>query len=258
MKNYFYLLSILILAACSSEEHKITENATVSDTTVAEVRSLLPFSGKNYNVLALPLIIDTSFVQKVDTNSRITYQQIRNLGVNFLKGELGDGLVYDINEFAQIDSLKQNGSYKAYLEKLDIGMTKTCIAYNVGVVDLNNGNRIFIWGITNSSYEACPYFAGTLLIGTFINEKNESVSFDLAEISAAGDPPATMSTETTAKITKDGVIEIKSIVTNDDLDLNGEGKEKKIFTIEVKGSEISVKDKKTEILSKEEEPKADQ
>jgi len=258
MKNYIYLFSILFFASCGNKEQTITDNTVKADSSAVENVSSFAFSEKEFKQLTLPLNIDTSFIQNVDTNNRITYQQIRKLGINFLNGELGDGLVYDMNEFAQIDSLKQSGGYKAYLEKLDIGMTETCIAYKIGMINLPANNKLFVWGITNASYPACPYFSGTLLIGTFVNEKNIATSFDLAEISGAGDPPATMMTETVSKITNDGKIEITSIVTNDDLDINGVGKEKKIFTIEVKGTEIVIKDKKTEILSKEEEPKADQ
>ncbi len=258
MKNYIYLVSILFFVSCGNKEQTITDNAVKADSSAIENTPSFVFNNKDFKELSAPLNIDTTFIQKVDTNSRITYQQIRQLGVNFISGELGDGLVYDINEFAQIDSLNQSGGYRAYLEKIDIGMTKTCIAYKVGVVNLNANNKLFIWGITNASYEACPYFSGTLLIGTFVNEKNIATSFDLAEISGAGDPPATMSTEMTSKITGDGKIEVTSVVTNDDLDLNGLGKEKKVFKIEVSGAEIIVKDKKTEILSKEEEPKSDQ
>ncbi len=258
MKNYIYLFGILLLASCGNKEQASSDITVKADSSVVENASSFVFNNKDFKELTLPLNIDTTFIQKVDTNNRITYQQIRQLGVNFISGELGDGLVYDINEFAQIDSLKQSGGYRAYLEKIDIGMTKTCIAYKVGVVNLNANNKLFIWGITNASYEACPYFSGTLLIGTFVNEKNIATSFDLAEISGAGDPPATMTTETVSKITNDGRIEITSIVINDDLDLNGEGKEKKVFKIEVNATGIIVKDKKTEILSKEEEPKQDQ
>ncbi|MBA3680136.1 MAG: hypothetical protein H0W73_02955 [Bacteroidetes bacterium] len=213
MKNYIFLFCVLLFASCNNEEQKKSADVVKSDSSVVETTSSFPFLEKNFKQLTLPLNMDTLFVQTVDTNHRITYQQIRQLGINFLKGQLGDGLVYDINEHAQIDSLKQSGGYKAYLEKLDIGMTKTCIAYKVGVVNLSDGNKIFIWGITNASYEACPFFSGTLLVGTFVNKNNEATLFNMAELSAGGDPPAMMDTETMGQLNFLGSRFIKQTVS---------------------------------------------
>jgi hypothetical protein len=258
MKNYVYLLGILIFVSCGNKDETIAEKTITADTAVVETQSSFPFDEKDFRLLPLPIRLDTLFVQTVDTNKRITYQQIRQLGVNFLEGELGDGMVYDINEFAQIDSLKQSGGYKKYLEKLDIGMTKTCIAYKVCLLNLPKNNKLFIWGITNASYEACPFFSGTLLIGTFVNKNKEATLFNIAEISGGGDPPSMMDTKTEAKISTDGKIEIACTVTSDDLDTPGVGIEKKTFTLESNENGISVTDTKKEILSKEDEPKQDQ
>ena len=257
MKNYFYLFSVLLLISCGNKEQVINEKNNDIDSTSKET-SNFPFSENNFNHLSLPLNLDTLFVQMVDTNNRITYQEIRKLGVNFLKGELGDGLVYDINEFAQIDSLKQSGGYKAYLDKIDIGMTKICIAYKVGVLNFTQSGKLFIWGITNASYEACPFFSGTLLVGTYLNENNEATLFNLSEISGGGDPPSMMNTVTTSKISADRKIEICSVVTTDDLDVKGEGIEKTIFKLEVNADKIVLVDTKKEVLGKEEEPKQNQ
>lgn len=258
MKNYFYLFGILLLASCGSEEQKKSENLVITDTALVETQSAFPFTEDGFRLLPLPIRLDTLFVQTVDTNKRISYQQIRQLGVNFLKGELGDGMVYDINEFAQIDSLKQSGGYKKYLENIDIGMTKTCIAYKVALINLPNSNKLFIWGITNASFEACPFFSGTLLIGTFVDKNKQATLFNIAEISGGGDPPSMMNTQTETKITADGKIEITCIVTSDDMDTPGVGIEKTTFKLEPNENGITVVDTKKEILSKEDEPKPDQ
>jgi len=254
MKNYFCLFGILLLMSCGNKDQIINETKSGIDTTIADLSSF-PFVEKDFKPLSFSLNLDTLFVQTVDTNNRITYQQVRELGVNFLKGALGDGMVYDINEFAQIDSLKQSGGYKAYLEKIDIGMTKTCIAYKVGVLNFTGNNKLFIWGITNASYEACPFFSGTLLIGTFVNKNLQATHFNIAELSGGGDPPSMMNTQTTSEIHEDGIIEITTIVTSDDMDVPGLGIEKTVFKLEVKGNAIAIIDTKKEILSKEEEPK---
>lgn len=258
MKKFFYLFSVLIFASCGNKDENILQNTITIDTAFVETQSPFPFDENDFRLLPLPIRLDTLFVPMVDTNKRITYQQIRQLGVNFLKGELGDGLVYDINEFVQIDSLKQSGGYKKYIENLDIGMTKTCIAYKVCMINLPKGNKLFVWGITNASYETCPFFSGTLLIGTFVNKNNDATLFNIAEISGGGDPPSMMNTITTSKIFEDGKIEISSVVTTDDLDVKGKGVEKTIFNLEVKEDMITLVDTKKEVLSKEDESKQDQ
>lgn len=257
MKKYFSLFSVILLMSCGNKDKVISESAKSSDSANAQSISF-PFLEKDFKQLSFPLNIDTLFVQTVDTNNRITYQQVRELGVNFLNGALGDGMVYDINEFAQIDSLKQSGGYKAYLEKIDIGMTKICIAYKVGVLNFAGNSKLFIWGITNASYEACPFFSGTLLIGTYVNANKQATLFNIAEISGGGDPPSMMNTVTTSKITADGKIEISSVVTTDDLDVKGEGIEKTVFKLEANGNVVTLVDTKKEVISKEEAPKQDQ
>lgn len=254
MKKCFYLFSVILLISCGNKDQVINETNNAIGTTSADL-SAFPFLEKEFKLLSFPLNMDTLFVQTVDTTNRITYQQVRELGVNFLKGELGDGMVYDINEFAQIDSLKQSGGYKTYLEKIDIGMTKTCIAYKVGVLNFPDKSKLFIWGITNASFEACPFFSGTLLIGTYVNANKQATLFNIAEISGGGDPPSMMNTVTTSKITEDGKIEISSVVTTDDLDAKGEGIEKTFFVLEGNGNVITLVDTKKDVLSKEDEPK---
>jgi hypothetical protein len=254
MKNFFFLFSILFLISCGSKDQVISENKNTIDTITIGA-STFPFLEQDFKQLSFPLNLDTGVVQTVDTTDRINYQQVRKLGVNFLKGALGDGMIYDINEFAQIDSLKQSGGYKAYLEKIDIGMTKTCIAYKIGVLNFPENSKLYIWGITNATYEACPFFSGTLLIGTFVNAYKQATLFNIAEISGGGDPPSMMNTVTTAKITEDGKIEISSVVTTDDLDLKGAGIEKTVFKLEANGNAITLMDSKKEVVSIEEAPK---
>ncbi|MBA2614151.1 MAG: hypothetical protein H0U95_19470 [Bacteroidetes bacterium] len=259
MKNYIYIFAILLLASCSNNNKEQKGQTTTTDTlAVNNTGNAFAFNEVEFKKQSLPFTIDTLFIQKVDTNNRITYQQVRALGINFLNGELGDGLSYDLNTFCLIDSLKQRNKYVDYINHLDIGMTKTCIAYKVCLINLPENNKLFIWGITNASYEACPFFSGTLLIGTFVNSNKEATHFNIAELSGGGDPPSMMNTQTTANIGADGKIEIISIVNSDDMDVPGEGIERTTYKLEIKGNVISLVDTKKEVLSKEDEAKQDQ
>lgn len=252
MKNYLYLIATIFFFSCSNEKNKEKEQAVIIDTLAVEVVEMnLPFNDADFKKFELPFTIDTLFIQKVDTNKRISYQQVRALGVNFLKSELGDGLSYDFNNFCEIDSLKQIGKYVDYVNHLDIGMTKSCIAYRLGFIDLSNNNKLFIWGIDASSYEACPYFSGTKIIATFINSEKEVTHFTIAEISNGGDPPSTGSDLLTSKINTDGKIDLDQLSISDDIDIPGEETTHTTFQLKVEENKIVVFDSKKEVKSTE-------
>ncbi len=254
MKNYIYILPAVLFFSCSNNKTERAEQTSHTDTVaVSSSYNHFPFKETELKKMALPFTFDTLFVQKVDSSNRITYQQVRGLGVNFLKSELGDGLSYDFNNFCEIDSLKQIGKYVDYVNHLDIGMTKRCIAYKLGWLDMGNNNKIYVWGIEASSFEACPYFSGTTIIATFLNAEKEVTHFKIAEISGGGDPPASGNDQITAVINADGKIKIEHISIGDDSDLPG--KDESLTTIQLKtdGNKIVVTDTKTDVKSKEEQ-----
>ncbi|MEO6303140.1 MAG: hypothetical protein ABIP51_08195 [Bacteroidia bacterium] len=255
MKNYIYFFALVICISCSTEKSKENDQLTTMDTAIVEntIVTNFPFEEKDFKKLPLPFTMDTLFIQKVDSSNRITYQQVRSLGINFLKSELGDGLSYDLNTFCEIDSLKQVGKYKNYVEHLDIGMTKKCIAFKLGLLDMGNNNKLFIWGIEVSSYEACPYFSGTKIIATFVNGEKETTHFTIAEISGGGDPPSSGNDQITAIIEADGKIRVDQISIGDDSDVPGIDITNKTYQLKIDGNRIVVVDTKTEEKSKEQE-----
>ena len=254
MKNYIYILSVILLCSCSNDKKEAADQSVHTDTlAMVNKDNNFPFKESEFKKLSLPFTMDTLFIQKVDTSNRITYQQVRDLGVNFLKSELGDGLSYDFNTFCEIDSLKQIGKYVNYVNHLDIGMTKRCIAYKLGLMDMTNNNKLFIWGIDASSYEACPYFSGTKIIATFLNAENEATHFTIAEISGGGDPPASGNDQITATINADGKITIVKLSISDDSDVPGMNVTNTTIQLKVDGSKMIVVDTKTFEKSKEQE-----
>ncbi|MGZ4044114.1 MAG: hypothetical protein ACXVO9_12995, partial [Bacteroidia bacterium] len=161
------------------------------------------------------------------------------------------GLSYDINSFCEIDSLKQEGKYNSYLEKLDIGMTKVAISFKLGVIDLGNGAKLFLWGVHNSSFEACPFFAGTTIIGTFVNANKQNTHFVIGEISGGGDPPSMGNDQVTSKINTDGKVEIKRISVNDDLDIPGEETTIETIVLKLNADKIEILDSKKQVKNTE-------
>lgn len=223
MKKCICLLLLVVVIGCDPGKDEKNENTANNDSVGVENKVIaMSFDEKLFAPLSLPLIIDTNFILEVDTNNRIPYQQIRQLGVNFLQHETASGIIYDINSFCEIDSIKQAGGYREYLEKMEIGMTKIAISFKLGVIPIPDNTKLFVWGIHNSSYEACPFFAGTTIIGTYVNENNENIHFLLGEISGGGDPPSMGNDEVISKINKKGIINLKAVSVNDDLDIPGQ------------------------------------
>jgi len=250
MKFLLYALPVLFLIACNHSIESEETNSVQRDSIGFKNESASAiFDSKAFNLLSLPLVIDTNFIILLDTNDRIPYQLIRQLAASYLKDELNGGLEYTINTFCKIDSLKHNDEYKEYVEKLDIGMTKQSIAYKIGVVKFKNGNKLFLWGITQSSYEACPFFAGTTIVGTYVTEKNENTHFIIGEISSAGDPPSTGNEEITALISDEKII-IKSRNVSDDMDVPGEEVTNRMLVVEP-GLALKILETKKDINSTE-------
>jgi hypothetical protein len=187
----------------------------------------------------LPLKTDTTFVDKADTNSRLTYHDLREAGSKLFQN---GAIKYNLSIFCKIDSLKEKKLYQAYVDSLDIGMTKNSIAFKVGYLELKNGSRLFLWGTESSSYEACPVFSEKNVIATYVNAKGEMIeTFLLAKRFSGADPPSTGSEDVMAEIDAEGNIKQTGISINDDLDVPGE--ETTIVNTEIKLSDTRTEKK---------------
>lgn len=252
MRKFILPVLIVILSACNRAEDRpgIKEDAADS-TGIVNKSTSASFDETLFKEINLPLVIDTDFILEADTNDRIPYQQIRQLGTNFLNHDLSSGLSYDINTFCEIDSIKRAGLYNEYLEKLDIGMTKIAISFKIGVIKFRDGTRLFLWGVHNSSFEACPFFAGTTIVGTYLNPEKKNTHFVIGEVSGGGDPPAIGDDEVTSKINADGKIEIKGLSVNDDLDVPGDERTTQELTLQLQADSIKIIKSKKETKSTE-------
>jgi len=252
MKKIFLIL-IPVLFSCG-ETKNINETSTeIKNDTVGIINasSAISFDDKLFKQLQFPLLIDTTFIQKCDTNERVTYELVRHLGSEILKHEVFNSLSYQMNTFCEIDSLKQDGTYEDYVKKLDIGMTKTSIAFRIGMLSLANNSKLFLWGIESSSYEACPFHSGKTIVATFVNENKINTHFIIGELFSAGDPPSMMNKEINSQLLLDGKIEIKCITINDDIDVPGEETTTELLKLSYSGGKIVVEDFKREIKNTE-------
>jgi hypothetical protein len=229
MRSILLCILLTYLYSCGNKnggEKQASENETYS-----------LFTENNFKKLQLPLKADTIFVDRADTNSKLTYYDLRSAGSGLLMNE---DIKYDIMIFCRIDSLKEKKLYQAYVDSLDIGMTKNSIAFKVGYVELKSGSKLFLWGTESSSYEACPVFSEKNIIATYVNAKGEMIeTFLLAKRFSGADPPSTGSEDIMAEVDADGNISQTRISISDDLDVPGED-------VTIVTSEIKLTDSKAE------------
>jgi len=241
MRHIIITLSLLALIACGESGKESNKNSADStQVSIDTVFSSACFDLKDFKKLELPLKLDSTYILHADTSDKLHHYQIRNLKSCFPDTLFKTGLRSLINEFCEIDSLKENGAYEEYLKKIDIGMTKSSISYKIGYVTLATGLNVFLWGIEYSSYEACPYFSGKILIATFVNESGKNSSFIISESSGAGDPPATGKTDLWCTITKEGSFQLNGINISDDIDVPGVETETTTTTIDLTKNTFSM------------------
>lgn len=244
MKILFYaVIVLLIVSSCNNEANKS------SQSSLTETKTFF-YNDKGLKSLSFPLTIDTTLIQSLDTNSRITYQQVRELSEHLFMSELVSELIYEFNDFCKIDSLKQAEKFNDYLKKLDIGMTKNSIAYSVGSLKFDDRNTLFIWGITKSSYEACPYFSGTKLIATYVYENKIATTFLIGEMSDFSDPPVLGSERVTSKIFNAKKIDITRVSINQDTDNSNSEALTNSISLAAENGKIILLDSKKDVKTK--------
>jgi hypothetical protein len=233
MRTIFLCVLLAYLYSCNNKNSN--EQSTGKQDAKSETHTV--FTENNFKKLQLPLKTDTTFVDKADTNSRLTYHDLREMGSRLF---MDDAIKYNLTIFCKIDSLKEKKLYQAYVDSLDIGMTKNSIAFKVGYAELKNGSRLFLWGTESSSYEACPVFSEKNIIATYINAKGEMIeTFLLAKRFSGADPPSTGREDVMAEIDAEGNIKQTGISISDDLDIPGE-------EIIIVNTEIKLADTKAE------------
>jgi hypothetical protein len=173
MKKYYAILSFsLFISACSP--NKPTDNkGVVKDSTVS-----VSSSGNSFPILVTDSSMKDSFPLSSSFLKKYVLPQIDKINEN-----------WTLNDFLKIDSLKTAGKYKEYVEHLDIGQTKESSAWIYDTLSDVSG-KVIVWGITYSSYEACPSFSGkNIFITTISQDDKYQNTIKLLEISGFADPP---------------------------------------------------------------------
>jgi hypothetical protein len=194
----------------------------------------------------LPMVVDTTFLFKIEKGDSLGGFEIRTLTDNCYKHGLMDHLEYNLKNFFSIDSIKAAGKYQEYCDSLDIGMTKTSTAHALQEIQLDSNTLLLIWGLYTSSYEACPYFTTYAGYFTVIYKGNVAETFLLGQYISAGDPPTAMRRTVNGKIQADGVIMLDVTEINDqDMDLPEVNITKEEYSLKIIDGKIkSINEKK--------------
>ena len=152
--------------------------------------------------------LDSASIKAIQ--AKMGQNDLNSKAVKQLSSPLSDAvfnrsILYHLNDFYQIDSIKSMGNYATYRNSLDIGMTAQSQVQLVGKVALEENFEAFIWALDYHTFEACPYSYGTYVLATLVR-KGAFVSCSLiGELSGGGDPPVFGTELTTARLRKKGV-----------------------------------------------------
>ncbi len=209
MKKLLFLVgsAAVLLFSCGNPKKETTNNAPANDTL-----SVL------FKDAALPLLIDTNILYKLETFDSIKSNVINLLALEIDTSELTKDNLYTLNTFYKIDSLKTAGKYKQYCDSLDIGMPKNATAHALYKIKMDSNTTGYVWGIHYTSYEACPSTTTNTAFISVMHNKKITETFCLGNAFWFADPPNISNEWTYTTITKNPSVFMDETKTVDDID----------------------------------------
>lgn len=202
MKRILPILVILSFMACSDGENNTSEAASSENVGLDSIRM-----DTNHKNSVFPLHFDTTYLQyELADLKELSSKEIRKLLKVFNKQKPDADLYirdyeYYIERFLFIDSLKKAKAYKNY--PWDIGMIQYASSFVIDTIQINQDTSLLIWGLEESTYEACPYGTWKLIYLTVFEKEVAKTTLLVAEDSGGGDPPAFGSDLTTSILESD-------------------------------------------------------
>lgn len=206
--KYYSLVIIAFLFACGdanqNKEHEgeVNEQAEIlTDTVSADTTEVIV---EEEFALGEPLLFNSEYFKGIEKKSNDIATKTIKKFLKVYDDNFGDGDFY-IEKFLEVDSLKENDEYDSY--SWDIGMIQYVKSFVLDTLSLNN-KEVIVWGLQESTYEACPYGSWDLIYATIINNKQPEKTILLAEESGGGDPPGFGETKIYASLDSNLNIEI--------------------------------------------------
>jgi len=214
----FHIVAVFFLISCNSN----TQNNSIKTDSIADTLSNVVNIDTTGNLAkftagTLPYTVDSIALtdEHLLEEKLLTSNFVLSVLKNQLKEVNGNSSEYILKDFLHIDSCLQKMTEEEFNNTLDIGMMKTVKLYAENFYDLANGNKAYTWFMKYSTYEACPYGAGTVLIYTVLGKSGELISsLVVGETSGGGDAPYFSSTELYSVIGTNNSISIKQTQVN--------------------------------------------
>lgn len=167
--------------------------------------------GRVNNTLDVPYVLDHKKIETLDqSDNKLTQQEVTLLTEHLVLHNDFRYIKYRIESYFQFHHLKDSIGEDAYMEDIDLGMTQNCDAYVNKKVNLTEKTSLLIWSLDYSTYEACPFYAGTYVLATLCVDGKVSHTVFVGESSGGGDAPVWSSIEMSSTITND-VIDVKCV-----------------------------------------------
>lgn len=162
--------------------------------------------GRVNNTLDVPYVLDHKKIENLDqSDNKLTQHEVTLLTEHLVLHNDFRYFKYRIESYFQFHHLKDSIGEDAYMEDIDLGMTQNCDAYVNKKVNLTENTSLLIWSLDYSTYEACPFYAGTYVLATMCVDGKISHTAFIGESSEGGDAPVWSSTEIFSSITYEGI-----------------------------------------------------
>jgi len=148
--------------------------------------------------------------------------EVEFLTQHLLATDFNEALDWDLDGFYKMDSIHRQGSYDDYMVGVDLGMLVHSEAAALYRFDLDENRTVLTWGINYSSYEACPYYAGSLCFATVVTNGEVTGCTLLNENSGGGDPPVWSERKMHGMLTANGTMGLHQVELSGEEDFEGE------------------------------------
>jgi hypothetical protein len=240
---YLYIVPFYLLISCSPNkeisddlENKIEEKKEIQyPNEILDSLNLFPKKNLEFN------LFESFFTDslKNHTNHKLSSNFVKLLSGKLFSDDATERNSYYLNDYYLIQQAKKDKKYEEYVQKLDIGMMQDANCYALSRIEFGDSLAILIWKIDFSSYEACPYYIGTHILGTLIADGKCLETLQLANMESAADAPMSSNSTQFVKISKTGKIQCnyETIVDEEETTIE-HSKEKKEFQITKSGFKL--------------------
>lgn len=206
-----FVLPAILLASCFGEKIK----SDLTTQTSVEYPQLISDKLENaYALKELPFVIDSSFFNADSSmnfeTGNLSIEEVKFLSAHMAYDEASSREKHYLNDFYMIAQAKQDGTFEALQEKLDIGMTANAACHSLGRIEFGDTMALVLWDIIYESYAACPSYSGHHVLGTLVKDGQAIYCMNIAYREWGADAPMSFEMYQLASIADNAMITIRN------------------------------------------------